>query len=114
MGHAEKRFPAAVLAGHSQLTARVVHEQALKTARVTPLSYDEAERGILSLLESNHDSRVNLNASLDKWSQPMKPGPDLGRQRTQGVAAILKSRDRNKSSKGKHPSNYTPPKKKRK
>jgi hypothetical protein len=58
--------------------------------------------------------KLRLNASLDKWSQPMKPGPDMGRQRTQGVADILKSRDRNKSSKGKHPSNYTPPKKKRK
>jgi hypothetical protein len=58
--------------------------------------------------------KEKLNESLNKWSQPQRPGPDLRLHNTQGVAAILKAKDRNKSSKGKHPTNYTPPKKKRK
>ncbi len=54
-----------------------------------------------------------LKTALDKYSQPMQPGPLMDKNRRQ-VSAIMKARQVNKSSKGKHPTNYTPPKKKRK
>lgn len=63
--------------------------------------------------EEQQAYKESLNASLDKWSQPMRPGPDLDQNRSH-IGTIMKSRRVNKSSKGKHPSNYTPPKKKRK
>jgi hypothetical protein len=54
-----------------------------------------------------------LNASLDKYAQPMRPGPDLAaNHKTAGQ--IMYGRQVVKSSKGKHATNFTPPKKKRK
>lgn len=103
----------AVLSGHSQATAREVHEQAIKYAASGQMTYDEAENAILKFLASEDTSRVNLNAALDKYSQPMRPGPGLDKT-NDDVYKIMKHRQVKKSSKGKHPSNFTPPKKKRK
>lgn len=60
------------------------------------------------------DDNTELNSKLDKYSQPMKPGPNLGRERINSVASILRGSKKVSSAKGKHASNLTPKKKKRK
>jgi hypothetical protein len=113
-------------AGHSHTTARIVHEQALKISMAGTMSYEVAELEILRLMgnpvptenaviliDDGYAGRIAYNKKLDKYSQPLRPGPDLARER-KNAGVIMKAKDRNKSSKGKHPSNYTPPKKKRK
>lgn len=100
-------------AGHSQKTAQLIHQAALEYSQKTELSYDTCYDQILSMMGSAQNSRINLNAKLDKYSQPMRPGPDLD-QTGKHAGMIMKAQNRNKSSKGKHPSNFTPPKKKRK
>lgn len=103
----------AALAGHGQAVAKEVHVLALDLMQKRGLSYDEAEKLIVDVIPNEAANKIKFNAALDKYSQPMKPGPNLD-QTNEHVHMIMKHRQVNKSSKGKHPSNYTPPKKKRK
>lgn len=100
-------------AGHSQKTVQLIHQAALEYSQKTELPYDACYDQILSMMGSDEGSRINLNAKLDKYSQPFRPGPDQAKNQ-KDAGTIMKAQDRNKSSKGKHPSNFTPPKKKRK
>jgi hypothetical protein len=102
----------AALAGHGQVVARQVHELAIEISSKRGITYDEAENIILEHVHGPANN-VKLNAALDKFSQPMQPGPNMAdNHRTTGI--IMKARQVTKSSKGKHPKNYIPPKKKRK
>lgn len=60
------------------------------------------------------EKKRELNESLDKYSQPMRPGPDLDINRSTAANILRRGKEVIKSSKGKHGKNYTPPKKKRK
>lgn len=102
----------AALAGHSQAVSKEVHVLALDLAHKNGKSYEECENLVLTTI-GPATNKIKLNAALDKYSQPMRPSPDLD-QTGHDVYKIMKHRQVNKSSKGKHPSNYTPPKKKRK
>lgn len=103
----------AVLAGHSQATARMVHSEAMRIAANGTMTYESAEMVIVNYLQNNDESRVNLNIKLDQFSQKGHPGLGIYGLSTDS-GTIMKARQVNKSSKGKHPANYTPPKKKRK
>jgi hypothetical protein len=103
----------AIMAGHGAKTAELVHQAAMEYSAKMNRPYLEIELLILNHMEADPGSRVNLNAKLDKFSQPLKPGPNLD-QTAKNAGIIMKAQHRSKSSKGKHPKNYTPPKKKRK
>jgi hypothetical protein len=102
----------AVLAGHSQAVAKEVHVLAMELVTKRGIPYWRAESLILSSITGPAE-QIKLNASLDKWSQPLKPGPNLSDNHKMS-GQLMRGRQVVKSSKGKHPSNITPPKKKRK
>lgn len=58
--------------------------------------------------------KMQLNAALDKYAQPMRPGPDLAENHKTAGQILRRGREVIKSSKGKHGTNFTPAKKKRK
>lgn len=66
------------------------------------------------LEEMSQFTKEDLNKALDKYSQPMRPGPNLDEMRATAANILRRGKEVIKSSKGKHDSNYTPPKKKRK
>jgi hypothetical protein len=118
----------ALLAGFDEETAKVVHEMAVKHSSLTKWSYEQVEIAIItqlcsdriqheklnaSALKINASTKQRMNAALDKYSQTGHPGMRMLDLSTDS-GTIMKARQVNKSSKGKHPSNYTPPKKKRK
>jgi hypothetical protein len=108
----EKGSRNAVLAGHSQAVAKEVHVLALDLMHKRGCDYEYAESLILSTMTPPAE-KIKLNASLDKWSQPLKPGPNLADNHKLS-GQLMRGRQVVKSSKGKRPTNYTPPKKKRK
>jgi hypothetical protein len=103
----------ATLAGHSQAVAKEVHVLALNLAHSLNKTYDEAELMILKWIPPAGPGPDELNAMLDKYSQKGHPGMRMLNLSTDS-GTIMRARQVNKSSKGKRPSNYTPPKKKRK
>lgn len=116
-------------AGMNPEEVKTFYELVAEVAQKTPLAYDEVENELLRLYSINQqptsmndleyfkqtqDPRtVLVHEKLNKFSQKGHPGLGL-MDLTTDAGTILKAKDRNKSSKGKHPSNYTPPKKKRK
>jgi hypothetical protein len=74
--------------------------------KLTPASLE-------ALAKAYEGEAGTLNRALDKYSQPMRPGPDLAENHAT-AGQIMRGRQVNKSSKGKYPSNLTPPKKRRK
>lgn len=69
--------------------------------------------GLEAIAKAYEGEAGELNRALDKYSEPMRPGPELG-ENYKTASQIMRSKQVNKSSKGKHPSNLTPPKKRRK
>lgn len=127
----------AELAGFSKETAQVVHDLSLQHHLATGRPYWEIERALVQFMvigakheENNHKLRVNmtdleyfqqtqepekseLHAKLNQFSQKGHPGYGILGLGTD-AGTLFKTKQRNKSSKNKHPKNYTPPKKKRK
>lgn len=127
----------AELAGFSKETAQVVHDLSLQHHLATGRPYWEIERALVQFMvigakheENNHKLRVNMtdleyylqtqdpktaliHEKLNKYSQKGHPGLGIYKLTTD-AGTIMKAKEVVKSSKNKHPKNYTPPKKKRK
>lgn len=112
----------AVLAGHGSEAAMLVHQAATEYSEKTTLSYDQVEIMILNMMwdetgkeqfAEQAEKMKAYNSKLDQYSQKGHPGMRMLNLSTDS-GTIMRAKQVNKSSKGKHPSNYTPPKKKRK
>jgi hypothetical protein len=105
----------AALAGFGQATEKSIADAAKLMALDGRGTYEECEDACIKYLLSNskETNALALNMALDKYSQPMRPGPDLAKNH-KTAGQIMYGRQVVKSSKGKHGSNFTPAKKKRK
>lgn len=106
----------AILAGHDVYTAHLIHTLALEKSKETALSFSEIEEAAIGWVYTPAEYNQAMISKIDDWDKSRLIKTQASMRVAAGETGRYTQRRHkvSKSSNGKYPSNYIPPKKKRK